>query len=59
MSTSANISGEKTSGIFNDISDDIKNGVDYIASYRRDENSAPSPSNIIKVSDGGLIKVIR
>ncbi len=59
VSTSANISGEKTSGIFNDISDDIKNGVDYIATYRRDENSAPSPSNIIKVSDGGLIKVIR
>lgn len=59
VSTSANISGEKAPAIFQEISDDIKNGVDYVASYRRDDTGAASPSNIIKVSDGGLVKVIR
>lgn len=59
VSTSANISGEKAPGVFKDISEDIKNSVDYIASYRRDETTAPPPSNIIKISEGGLVKVIR
>ena len=59
VSTSANISGEKAPSVFSQISDEIINGVDYVASYRRDETGNPSPSNIIKVSDGGLIKVIR
>lgn len=59
VSTSANISGEKCSGVYGDISEEIKSGVDYVATYRREEKSAPAPSNIIKVSDGGVIKVIR
>lgn len=59
VSTSANISGEKAPGVFSRISEEIKEGVDYVVSYRQDEASAPSPSNIIKVSSGGLIKVIR
>ena len=59
VSTSANISGEKAPSVFSQISDEIINGVDYVASYRRDETGNPSQSNIIKVSDGGLIKVIR
>lgn len=59
VSTSANISGNKAPGIYSDISEEIKSGVDYVASYRRDDTEAPSPSNIIKVSEGGLVKVIR
>ena len=59
VSTSANISGNKAPGIYSDISEEIKAGVDYVASYRRDDTEAPSPSNIIKVSEGGLVKVIR
>lgn len=59
VSTSANISGNKAPGIYSDISEEIKTGVDYVASYRRDDTEAPSPSNIIKVSEGGLVKVIR
>lgn len=59
VSTSANISGNKAPGIYSDISEEIKAGVDYEASYRRDDTEAPSPSNIIKVSEGGLVKVIR
>ncbi|MEG1587421.1 MAG: Sua5/YciO/YrdC/YwlC family protein, partial [Bacteroidales bacterium] len=59
VSTSANISGEKTPLNFDEISDEIKNAVDYIVTYRQDDFSKPAPSGIIKVGDGGLIQVIR
>lgn len=59
VSTSANISGEKAPVFFSQISDEIKSGCDYIAEYRRDDSTPHAPSNIIKVGDGGLIKVIR
>lgn len=59
VSTSANISGMKGAANFSEIADGIKDGVDYVAEYRREDKGTPRPSNIIKVSDGGLIKVIR
>lgn len=59
VSTSANVSGEKAPVFFSQILGEIKEGCDYIAEYRRDDNTPHKPSNIIKVSDGGLIKVIR
>lgn len=59
VSTSANVSGEKTPVVFSQIGKEILEGVDYVAEFRREETGNPSPSNIIKVSDGGLIKVIR
>lgn len=59
VSTSANISGEPTARCFADISDEIKQAVDYIVPLRHGETQNPPPSGIIKVDDGGLIKVIR
>ena len=59
VSTSANISGEPTARCFADISDEIKNAVDYIVPLRQEETENPQPSGIIKVDDGGVIKVIR
>lgn len=59
VSTSANIAGEKTPRTFKEISDQIKSGVDYIVSYRQDESVNHKSSNIIKVSDSGLFKIIR
>lgn len=59
VSTSANISGCKTPKFFDEISPEIKAGVNYIVKYRRNDNSSRKPSNIIKVSDDGVIKVIR
>lgn len=59
VSTSANISGEKTPLNFSEISDEIKNAVDYVVTYRQDDLSRPTPSGIIKVGEGGLIEVIR
>lgn len=59
VSTSANISGESAPVNFQDISDVIKNGVDYVVKYRQDDMSQAKPSNIIKLGDGGVIQIIR
>lgn len=59
VSTSANISGEIAPANFKEISDYIINNVDYVVDFRRDDFSKPSASSVIKVDDGGVIKIIR
>ena len=59
VSTSANISGTPAPRCFADISDVVKNGVDYIVDYRREETSNPAPSSVIKLGLGGEIQIIR
>lgn len=59
VSTSANVSGDPSPANFSEVSEVIKNGVDYIVSYRQDDMSKAQPSNILKLGAGGLIQVIR
>jgi len=59
ISTSANVSGEKSPSNYEEISEDIKKKVDYIVSYRRDDTTESLPSEIVKVSGNGEIKIIR
>lgn len=59
VSTSANISGEASPKNFAEISDEIKNAVDYIVDYRQDEIEAHRASSIIKLGMGGEIDIIR
>lgn len=59
VSTSSNISGEPTPANFSEISDEIKNAVDYVVEYRQNDLSKPKPSSIIKLGKGNLIKIIR
>ncbi|MEG1573449.1 MAG: L-threonylcarbamoyladenylate synthase [Bacteroidales bacterium] len=59
VSTSANISGETAPKNFSEISEEIKNSVDYIVKYRQDDISQPNASSVIKVEDGGVIKILR
>ena len=59
VSTSANISGEAAPKNFADISDEIKQKVDYIVGYRQKEKGAGKASSIIKLGAGGQVKVIR
>ena len=59
VSTSANISGEKSPAFFDEISDEIKNQVDYIVEYRQEDNTPAQPSSIIKLGPGGQIDIIR
>lgn len=58
VSTSANISGQPSPKIFNHISDEIKNGVDYIVKYRQEDETVAEPSSIIKW-DNGKLEIIR
>jgi len=59
VSTSANISGEPSPQNFNEVSDKIKSGVDYIVQHRQDDISKKLPSAIIKLSDKLEVEFIR
>ncbi len=59
VSTSANISGEKSPAFFDQISEEIKEKVDYVVEYRQDDTSEAKPSSIIKLGPGGEIDIIR
>ena len=54
VSTSANISGQPAPHTFQEIAEEIKQGVDYIVQYRQDDLTAAQPSSIIKLGAGGL-----
>ncbi len=59
VSTSANLSGQKSPMKFSDISDEIKNAVDYIVEDSHDKVSEFSGSSVIKVWNNNQIKVLR
>lgn len=59
VSTSANISGEPAAKTYSQISEAIRNGVDYVCHYRREDETAKQPSRIVKVSKEGEMTVIR
>ena len=59
VSTSANVSGQPSPRTFAEISDEIKNAVDYVVKARRTESGLARPSSIIKLGQGGEVKIIR
>ncbi|MBN2484671.1 MAG: threonylcarbamoyl-AMP synthase [Bacteroidales bacterium] len=59
VSTSANISGDRPPAVFNDIPEEIKQGVDYIVEWRQDNLSHATPSSIIKIDASGRFSIIR
>lgn len=59
VSTSANVSGKPTPMTFSEISSEIRNGVDYICSFRQKEKASSKPSHIIKITQENVVKVIR
>lgn len=59
VSTSANVSGQPSPRTFAEISDEIKNAVDYVVEARRTEAGPARPSSIIKLGQGGEVKIIR
>jgi L-threonylcarbamoyladenylate synthase len=59
VSTSANMSGQSTPQLFDDISEEIKNGVGYVVSYRRDEQIKHEASSILKFEKNGSLTVLR
>lgn len=59
VSTSANISGEPTARTFDEISDDIKNAVDYVVRYNQRCKEKHQPSSIVKIDSSGKFQIIR
>lgn len=59
VSTSANISGEATPKRFDEISQDIIDGVDFVVDADLEGQSSGKPSSIIKVGMGGEIEILR
>lgn len=59
VSTSANISGCPTPACFNEIDPAIIEAVDYVVSYRRDDNRPCKPSAVIKLGNDLTVKIIR
>ncbi|TFH47921.1 MAG: threonylcarbamoyl-AMP synthase [Bacteroidia bacterium] len=59
ISTSANISGEDTPAVYDDISEEIINAADYVCRYRQDDRTRLSASSVIRVFANGVIKILR
>lgn len=59
VSTSANISGEPSPQCFDDVSDEIRQAVDYILPLRQEEQQKSKPSSIIKLGSSGEVKILR
>ena len=59
VSTSANISGEPTAQTFDEISDEIKNTVDYVVRYNQRCKEKHQPSSIVKIDSNGKFQIIR
>jgi L-threonylcarbamoyladenylate synthase len=59
VSTSANISGQKSPSRFDDISEDVQEGVDYIVKWRQEDRNVSHPSAIIQIDVNGQFRIIR
>lgn len=59
VSTSANISGDPSPKHYGEISEVIRQGVDYVCRFRRGDTAPRRPSQIIKLGVDGTFEVIR
>ena len=53
------MSGEPSPACFADISDEIKQAVDYVVQSRQREKAKAAPSSIIKLGRDGEVTIIR
>jgi len=59
VSTSANLSGDPAPSTYKAIDARICEGVDLVVDWRRDEDTLPAPSTILRIDNKGEILVIR
>jgi L-threonylcarbamoyladenylate synthase len=59
VSTSANISGERSPFTFSEIGPEILDGVDYIVKYRQDDPLKRQASSILRIGLSGEIEILR
>ena len=58
-STSANLSGQPSAMTFGDISEEIKNAVDYVVQLYHDSFAKPKCSTIIKLNEDNTFEILR
>jgi L-threonylcarbamoyladenylate synthase len=59
VSTSANISGDPSPLSFEEISTEIRNMVDHVVNWRRQEKTKAIPSTVIKIDTKGGMVILR
>ncbi|MEP7377676.1 MAG: L-threonylcarbamoyladenylate synthase [Chitinophagaceae bacterium] len=59
VSTSANISGQPPAKVFSEITDELKNAVDYTVKYRQDDQTIAAPSSVVKWNRDATVTVLR
>lgn len=59
LSATANIEDHSFPYVYNEIEEEVKNGVDYIVHYRREETIHHEPSSIIKWNTDGTVSILR
>lgn len=59
VSTSANSSGQPSPQTFNDISETIRQRVDYIVKWRQEETTPAQPSQLVRLNKDGSVTVLR
>lgn len=59
VSTSANISGQPTPAVFEQVEPALINRVDYVVRYRQDDTGLRKPSRLVRLTDAGEIVVLR
>ena len=58
-STSANLSGQPTALTYNDISEEMKQSVDYTVQLYHDVMSKPKSSTIIRLQEDNTFEIVR
>ncbi|MBL7691321.1 MAG: threonylcarbamoyl-AMP synthase [Flavipsychrobacter sp.] len=59
VSTSANISGHPTAPTYRSVDESVKNGVDYVVHYRREDEALKQPSRLVRIDDMGEMEILR
>ncbi|HEX8424725.1 L-threonylcarbamoyladenylate synthase [Hymenobacter sp.] len=59
VSTSANLSGEPTPGLYSEVNPALIRGADYVVNWRQDETARTTPSRVVRVLDDGALEILR
>jgi len=59
VSTSANLSGEPTPGLYSEVNPKLLRGADHIVNWRQDETTRTTPSRVVRVLADGEMEVLR
>lgn len=59
VSTSANLSGQPTPGVYSEIDPVIIRKVDHVVGWRQDDATRATPSRLVRLGEDGQVEVLR